>query len=155
MWHKLLKQLQPQCSRKNVGLALAISFPPTPHSPPSPTRRHSFRLHVHPAFRNEILTRISLYANYANIWSRAYLKIHFYILFVMLMHNAQQFHTLCTDGVATVWDSRKLMAISQFALDSKYFVNYHRVLFKCITAALWSALGRCGLACRAMYKPTI
>lgn len=110
---------------------------------------------LHPAFRNEILTRISLYANYANIWSRAYLKIHFYILFVMLMHNAQQFHTLCTDGVATVWDSRKLMAISQFALDSKYFVNYHRVLFKCITAALWSALGRCGLACRAMYKPTI
>lgn len=139
MCHQLLKQLQPQCSRKNVGLALAISFESLPIPrlyQPCATPFVCMLLLLHSASRNEILTRISLSANYANICSRAYLKIHFYILFVMLMHNAQQFHTLCTAGVAMVWGSRKLMAISQFASDLKYFVNYHRMLFKFITAAL-------------------
>lgn len=57
------------------------------------------------------------------------------------MHNAQQFHTFRTvawheGGKGGGKGSPKLMAISQFALDLKYFGNYHRMLFKFITAAL-------------------
>lgn len=62
----------------------------------------------------------------------------------MLMHNAQQFHTFWTDawhettGKGGAAGPPKLMAISQFVLDLKYFGNYHSMLFKFITAALWS-----------------
>lgn len=102
MCHQFLKQLQPPSAAAAAMLALLLAIPfqslaPSPAcSLPSLVCPPPF---VQAASPNEILTLISLSANYANILQRGlYENTFLYILFVMLMHNAQQFHTFRTEA---------------------------------------------------------